>query len=128
MTTHADLADALEPAVAPDGLADADLLDGQVETDLRGTVRGLLRDRLDPSAQVRALDGDVPGDHALWGAVAGALGLAGLLVPEARGGAGAGAREAAVVLEELGAAVAAVPFLTSAVVATSALLAAPRGD
>jgi alkylation response protein AidB-like acyl-CoA dehydrogenase len=128
MTTHADLADALDPAVATDGLAEADLLDREVESDLRATVRGLLRDRSDPAAQVRALDGDGPGDLALWAALARELGLAGLLVPEALGGAGASAREAAVVLEELGAAVAAVPFLTSAVVATSALLAAPPGD
>jgi alkylation response protein AidB-like acyl-CoA dehydrogenase len=44
-------------------------------------------------------------------------------VPEEQGGAGARFREAAVVLEELGRAVAPVPFLGSAVVATSALLA-----
>ncbi len=128
MTTHADLAAALEPAVATDGLAEADLLDGEVEADLRATVRGLLRDRLDAAAQIRALDADEPADQSLWGGLARELGLAGLLVSEALGGAGASARQAAVVLEELGAAVAAVPFLTSAVVATSALLAAPRGD
>lgn len=51
------------------------------------------------------------------------LGCAGLAVPEDRGGAGASFREAAVVLEELGRAVAPVPFLGSAVVATSMLLA-----
>src|SRR6185312_1898962 len=62
----------------------------------------------------------------LWRDLAAGVGLAGLLVPEDRGGAGASAREAAVVLEELGRAVAAVPFLTSAVVATTALLAAGR--
>ena len=49
-----------------------------------------------------------------------------LLVPEELGGAGATAREAAVVLEEIGRAVAPVPFLTSAVVATTAL--SPGGD
>jgi alkylation response protein AidB-like acyl-CoA dehydrogenase len=128
MTTHADLAAALDPAVATDPLADADLLYGQVEQDLRSTVRDLLRDRLDPTAQIRALDSDAPHDRALWRELAVGLGLAGLLVPEERGGAGASAREAAVVLEELGRAVAAVPFLSSAVVATSALLAAPRGE
>ncbi len=51
------------------------------------------------------------------------MGLAGLLVPEEKGGQGATHREAAVVLEELGRAVAPVPYLTSAVVATEALLA-----
>jgi alkylation response protein AidB-like acyl-CoA dehydrogenase len=126
MTSHPDLADALDPAVATDPLADADLLYGEVEEDLRATVRGLLEDRLDPAAQIRALDAEAPHDRRLWNDLAGTVGLAGLLVPEERGGEGASAREAAVVLEELGRAVAAVPFLTSAVVATSALLAVPR--
>jgi alkylation response protein AidB-like acyl-CoA dehydrogenase len=129
MTTHPGLASrierALDPAVAGDPLADADLLYGEVEEDLRATVRGLLRDRLDPAAQIRALDAEAPHDRPLWDDLARSLGLAGLLVPEERGGAGASAREAAVVLEELGRAVAAVPFLTSAVVATTALLAVP---
>jgi alkylation response protein AidB-like acyl-CoA dehydrogenase len=126
MTSHPDLADALDPAVATDSLADADLLYGEVEEDLRATVRGLLEDRVDPAAQIRALDGEAPHDRRLWNDLAGTVGLAGLLVPEERGGEGASAREAAVVLEELGRAVAAVPFLTSAIVATSALLAVPR--
>ena len=52
------------------------------------------------------------------------MGVAGLLVPESLGGAGAGAREAAVVMEEIGRAVAPVPFLSSAVLATVALLGA----
>jgi alkylation response protein AidB-like acyl-CoA dehydrogenase len=126
MTTHPDLAEALDPAVATDPLADADLLYGEVEEDLRSTVRDLLRDRLDPAGQIRALDSDEPHGRRLWQELAGGVGLAGLLVPEDRGGAGASAREAAVVLEELGRAVSAVPFLTSGVVATAALLAAGR--
>jgi alkylation response protein AidB-like acyl-CoA dehydrogenase len=125
MTTHRDLAGALDRRPAADPLADTDLLYGQVEEDLRATVRNLLRDRLDPSAQIRSLDSDRPHDRGLWAELAGGVGLAGLLVPEERGGAGASPREAAVVLEELGRAVAAVPFLTSAIVATTALLAVP---
>src|SRR6202020_2523299 len=46
------------------------------------------------------------------------------LVPESLAGAGASAREAAVVMEEIGRAVAPVPFLSSAVLATVALLRA----
>ncbi|MFD5731837.1 acyl-CoA dehydrogenase family protein, partial [Streptomyces sioyaensis] len=45
-----------------------------------------------------------------------------LLAPFPRGGQGASAREAAVVLEELGRSVAPVPYLTSAVIAVTALL------
>jgi alkylation response protein AidB-like acyl-CoA dehydrogenase len=72
---------------------------------------------------VSVYDGDRTLQPALWRSLAVDLGLAGLLVPEDRGGAGASAREAAVVLEELGRSVAPVPFLTSAVLATTALLA-----
>jgi alkylation response protein AidB-like acyl-CoA dehydrogenase len=67
-------------------------------------------------------DGDRALVGPLWKALAVDLGLAGLLVPEDRGGSGASAREAAVVLEELGRSVAPVPFLTSAIIATTALL------
>jgi alkylation response protein AidB-like acyl-CoA dehydrogenase len=72
----------------------------------------------------RAYD-PVPQDFSgVWRTLAAELGVAGLLVPESLGGAGAGAREAAVVMEEVGRAVAPVPFLSSAVLATVALLRA----
>jgi len=53
-----------------------------------------------------------------------ALGLAGLLVPEALGGAGLGMLELGVVLEECGRALHAGPFVASALGATRLLLAA----
>jgi alkylation response protein AidB-like acyl-CoA dehydrogenase len=74
------------------------------------------------------IEGEEPYDPALWRVLAAELGLAGLLVPEKLGGQGASAREAAVVLEELGGAVAPVPFLGSAVLATSALLGCDLAD
>ncbi len=49
-------------------------------------------------------------------------------MPQQRGGAGASYRETAVAAEELGRSVAPVPFLGSAVVATTALLAAAAGE
>jgi alkylation response protein AidB-like acyl-CoA dehydrogenase len=63
-------------------------------------------------------------DTALWRTLAAEVGCAGLLIPESAGGAGASYREAAVVAEEVGRAVAPVPFLGSAVMATTAALAA----
>jgi alkylation response protein AidB-like acyl-CoA dehydrogenase len=99
-----------------------DLLHTDVEEDVRATVRGLLADRCPPERVLALYDGDRSLVAPLWQALAVDLGLAGLLVPEPEGGAGASAREAAVVLEELGRAAAPVPFLTSAVVATTALL------
>ncbi|MGN6722638.1 MAG: acyl-CoA dehydrogenase family protein [Marmoricola sp.] len=102
---------------------DLDLLATDVENDLRATVRGLLADQC-PAASVTALyDGDRSLVAPLWRALGTDLGLAGLLVPEESGGAGASAREAAVVLEEFGRACAPVPFLTSSVIATSILAA-----
>ncbi|CAM5694243.1 Acyl-CoA dehydrogenase OS=Streptomyces alboniger OX=132473 GN=CP975_03755 PE=3 SV=1 [Streptomyces alboniger] len=70
-----------------------------------------------------------PHDRETWKALTDGMGLAGLaVVPEERGGQGATHREVAVVLEELGRAVAPVPYLTSAVVATEALLACAADD
>ncbi|MEU6350693.1 acyl-CoA dehydrogenase family protein [Streptomyces sp. NPDC047072] len=100
---------------------DLDLLDTDVEESLRDSVRTLLARRWGPERGIARFDGDLT-DPGLWPALAGELGLAGLLVPEEFGGAGASAREVAVVLEELGRAVAPVPYLTSAVVAASVLV------
>jgi alkylation response protein AidB-like acyl-CoA dehydrogenase len=108
-------------------MSDLDLLTSDVEEELRASVRDLLADRCPPSAVLPLYDGDRSLVAPLWKALATDLGLAGLLVPEERGGAGASAREAAVVLEELGRAAAPVPFLTSSVVAATVLLAAEPG-
>lgn len=113
------------PGVVVPGNPDLHLLYTDVEDDLRAAVRHLLAARCTPEAVTAAYDGDRSLTAPLWRALTGELGLAGLLVPEHLGGAGASAREAAVVLEELGRAVAPVPFWESAVVATSVLLAAP---
>lgn len=110
-----------------DAIDQIDLLESDVETSLRSTLRGLLTARCEPGSVLRAYDGDRTLTPVLWKAVAAELGLAGLLVPEERGGAGASAREAAVVLEELGRFAAPVPFLSSAVEATTVLLAGDSG-
>jgi alkylation response protein AidB-like acyl-CoA dehydrogenase len=103
-------------------MTNSDLRYSEVEEDLRASVRDLLADRSDPAAVLTRCETDEPYDLDLWRRLATDLGVAGLHVPEERGGQGASARETAVVLEELGRAVAPVPFLGSAVLATSALL------
>jgi hypothetical protein len=90
---------------------------------LRAAVRDLLADHFDTPGLIARTESGTPHDRAAWKALAEGMGLAGLLVPEAQGGQGATHREAAVVFEELGRAVAPVPYLTSAVVTTEALLA-----
>ncbi|GAA1636109.1 acyl-CoA dehydrogenase family protein [Nonomuraea maheshkhaliensis] len=97
------------------------LLYSDVEEELRAAVRGLLADRCPPAAVLKRIESE-PYDLDLWKTLAGEIGVAGLLVPEELGGAGASASEVAVVLEELGRGVAPVPFLTSSVLATRALL------
>jgi len=71
----------------------------------------------------RAAMGDGSGfDRPLWTAMACELGMTGLGIPEAFGGSALGAVECAIVSEALGAHVAAVPWLGSAVVATRAIV------
>ncbi|WP_156689601.1 acyl-CoA dehydrogenase family protein [Mycobacterium sp. Marseille-P9652] len=101
-----------------------DLLYSDTEDALRDSVRELFADRCPPETVARAYDPEPQDFSALWRTLAAELGVAGLLVPEGLGGAGAGPRETAVVMEEIGRAVAPVPFLSSAVLATVALLRA----
>jgi len=101
-----------------------DLRYQEAEEDLRSAVRDLLDDKSPWPAVLARTESDEPNDATLWHSLAADLGCAGLLIPESYGGAGAGYREAAVVAEETGRAVAPVPYLGSAVVATAALLGA----
>ncbi|MFJ4947253.1 acyl-CoA dehydrogenase family protein [Streptomyces sp. NPDC088760] len=100
-----------------------DLLYSEEEEALRAAVRDLLTDHCAPADVIARSESGTPFDRALWKSLAEGMGLAGLLVPEEQGGQGASHREVAVVMEELGRAVAPLPYLTSAVVATEAVLA-----
>jgi len=62
-------------------------------------------------------------DQSRWALFADQLGLAGLAVPERLGGVGGDFCDIAVVLEEFGATLSGLPFLSSAVLAPAALLA-----
>ncbi|MEV6564630.1 acyl-CoA dehydrogenase family protein [Streptomyces kronopolitis] len=106
---------------------DPDLLYSEDEEALRAAVRSLLTDRGGPAGVLAGLESGASHDAGLWRALATDIGTAGLLVPEKLGGHGASAREAAVVLEELGRSVAPVPYLTSAVIAVTALLGCGGG-
>ncbi|MEV5955168.1 acyl-CoA dehydrogenase family protein [Streptomyces sp. NPDC051987] len=108
--------------------AQPDLLYSEEEEALRAAVRDLLADHCDAPGVIARTESGTPHDAAAWKALTEGMGLAGLLVPEELGGQGASHREVAVVLEELGRAVAPVPYLSSAVVATEALLACGDGQ
>ncbi|WNE94447.1 acyl-CoA/acyl-ACP dehydrogenase [Streptomyces luomodiensis] len=105
-----------------------DLLYSEAEDDLRAAVRSLLTDHCPPAAVLAEAESGRAYDAALWRALGAEMGTAGLLVPDKLGGQGATAREAAVVMEELGRAVAPVPYLTSAVLAVAALLGCDTGQ
>jgi len=98
------------------------LLYTDVEEQLRASVRDLLTDRAQPSSVLARCETDKPHDLDLWRTLTAELGAGSLHVPEELGGQGASTREVAVVMEELGRHVAPVPFLGSAVLATTALL------
>jgi alkylation response protein AidB-like acyl-CoA dehydrogenase len=101
-----------------------DLLYSEAEEDLRSAVRSVLQERSDWPAVLARTETSETYDTALWRVLAAEVGCGGLLIPESHGGAGASYREAAVVAEETGRAVAPVPYLGSAVVATAAALRA----
>ncbi|TLP93666.1 acyl-CoA dehydrogenase [Nesterenkonia salmonea] len=98
------------------------LLYTDIEDALRESVRGAMERHLDPHSTTGIYDEPKPWESKAWQSLTEELGVAGLLVPEDSGGVGAGPREAAVVLEEIGRAVAPVPYLTSSVIATQVLL------
>jgi len=104
----------------------ADLLYSQTERDLAAALADLLKDRAAPADVIARTERAEAYDSKLWRTVAAEIGVAGLLIPEALGGAGASYRELATAAEQFGAFAAPIPYLGSAAVATAALLAAAR--
>ncbi|GAA5111049.1 acyl-CoA dehydrogenase family protein [Pseudonocardia adelaidensis] len=92
------------------------------QEDLRRAVRRFLENEVPLSAVRTLMDTPDAHDPAIWRRMAEELGLQGLLVPEEHGGSGAGFVELAVVSEEMGRAVLPGPFLSTAVLAVSAVL------
>jgi len=129
VTQHvSDRAAAAQPAAVAAEAGDAirlpDMIYSEQEAELRSAVRSVLDDLAPFEAVLARTETAQTYDMALWKTLAADIGCAGLLIPEALGGAGASFREAAVVAEELGRSVAPVPYLGSAVLATVALLSA----
>ncbi|MFF0609308.1 acyl-CoA dehydrogenase family protein [Nocardia tengchongensis] len=103
-----------------------DLLYDSTHDQLRDSLRGLLTENCTTADLLEAAETRHQADTSLWDSIAGKLGLAGLLIPTEFGGDGATTREVAVVMEELGRAVAPVPYLASSVLATTALVDCAR--
>ena len=102
----------------------ADLLYSDTERTLASALADLLSSRAAVTDVLARTEKPETYDADLWRTIAADIGLAGLLIPEALGGAGASYRELAAAAETFGAALAPVPYLGSAAVATAVLLSA----
>jgi alkylation response protein AidB-like acyl-CoA dehydrogenase len=90
--------------------------------ELRATVQRFLRDRSGWSEVRRLMDDEEGFDRTQWQRMAAQLGLQALGVPERFGGGGFTLLELSVVMQEMGAALFPSPYLSSAVLATLALV------
>ena len=90
---------------------------------LRDEARKFLAEKCPPKAVRTVLDGKQPYDRELWKGLAD-MGFLGVAIPEAFGGAGAGHLELCVIAEEIGRALAPVPFSSTVYLAAEALMLA----
>jgi alkylation response protein AidB-like acyl-CoA dehydrogenase len=90
---------------------------------MRDEARKILAEKCPPKAVRAVLDGKVPYDKDLWKGLA-EMGFLGVAIPEKFGGAGAGHLELCVIAEEMGRALAPVPFSSTVYLAAEALVIA----
>src|ERR1700753_1560507 len=90
---------------------------------LRDQARKFLAEKCTPKAVRVVLDGKETYDRELWKGLA-EMGFLGVAIPEPFGGAGAGHLELCVVAEEMGRALAPVPFSSTGYLAGEAILLA----
>ena len=90
---------------------------------LRDEARKFLAEKCPPKTVRTVLEGKQPYDRELWKGLAD-MGFLGVAIPEAYGGAGAGHLELCVLAEEMGRALAPVPFSSTVYLAAEALLLA----
>ena len=90
---------------------------------MKDQARRFLTENCPPAAARRVLEAEGDYDSALWKKIA-ELGWTGTAIPEAYGGVGLGYEELCVLAEELGRAIAPVPFSSSIYLAAEALLLA----
>src|ERR1700749_4020673 len=92
---------------------------------LRDEARKFLAEKCPPSAVRAVLAGKTPYDSPLWKGLA-EMGFIGVAIPETYGGTGAGHLELCVIAEEMGRALAPVPFSSTVYLAAEELLLAGR--
>ena len=90
---------------------------------MRDAARKFLAEKCPPKAVRAVLDGKAPYDKELWNGLA-EMGFLGVAIPEEFGGAGTGHLELCVIAEEMGRALAPVPFSSTVYLAAEALMIA----
>ncbi|MBN9001954.1 MAG: acyl-CoA/acyl-ACP dehydrogenase [Rhizobiales bacterium] len=90
---------------------------------LRDQARRFLAEKCPPKAVRAVLEGSAGYDKALWSGLA-EMGFLGVAIPEEFGGTGAGHLELCVIAEEMGRALAPVPFSSTVYLAAEALMLA----
>src|ERR1700738_2180161 len=90
---------------------------------MRDEARKFLAEKCPPKAVRTVLDGNESYDKDLWKGLA-EMGFLGVAIPEEFGGAGAGHLELCVIAEEMGRALAPVPFSSTVYLAAEAILLA----
>ncbi|MEH2475082.1 alkylation response protein AidB-like acyl-CoA dehydrogenase [Nitrobacteraceae bacterium AZCC 2161] len=90
---------------------------------LRDEARRFLSEKCQPKAVREVIDGKASYDRELWKGLAD-MGFLGVAIPEAFGGSGAGHLELCVIAEEMGRALAPVPFSSTVYLAAEALMLA----
>jgi alkylation response protein AidB-like acyl-CoA dehydrogenase len=97
------------------------------QTQLRAAVRKFCAENFDEQAVRRLMESDPPFEPKVWARLGSELGVLGLSVPEADGGAGGTLVDQAVAVEELGASLACGPVFGTVFLAIPALVAASAG-
>ncbi len=98
------------------------------QEDLRRTLNDFLARESSVERVFAHIECDDGYDRTVWAKLAGQIGLAAILVPEAYGGVGGTQVDMAVALEETGAALLCAPYFSTIVLATNALLEADDAE
>ncbi len=106
----------------------AEFVFNQEQAQLRSAVRKFGAEQAGEQSARAVMESDPPFDAKVWGRLGAELGVLGLVVPEDDGGAGGTLVDAAIAVEELGAALACGPLFGTAYLAIPALVAASPGE
>ncbi|WKG03452.1 acyl-CoA dehydrogenase family protein [Mycolicibacterium sp. HK-90] len=111
----------------PEGVADSEFTFTPEQAELRTAVRKFCAENFDEQTVRTLMESEPRFDPKVWARLGTELGVLGLAVPEADGGAGGTLVDQAVAVEELGAALACGPVFGTVFLSIPALVAASAG-